>query len=109
VKTTQYLLIKNKNSLKSLWNVHSGSRDSVPPDVDFNNYDIIATFMGKRDTTGYSIKINSVVEAENELRVFIDLSKDTSKIMNAVTSPFNMVLVPKVSKNPTFIVNNLIK
>lgn len=109
VKTTQYLLIKNKNALKSLWNVHSGSRESVPPDVDFNTYDIIATFMGKRDTTGYSIKINSVVEAENELRVFIDLNKDTLKTMNAVTSPFNMVLVPKVSKNPTFIVNNLIK
>lgn len=109
VKTSQYLLLKSNNALKAMWNVHSGSRDSIPPDIDFTTYDLIATFMGKKDTTGYSIKINSVVEAENELRVFIDLNKDNTRVSNTITYPFNMVLVPKVSKNPTFIVNNLIK
>ena len=107
IQGSQYLLIQSKEDFRNIWSQHAGSAFAVVPEVDFNNNSLIAVFSGVKNTSGYIINVNSAIESNNDLRVFVDLSKDTAQSRNISTSPFSMALIPKTYKNPTFIVNNI--
>ncbi len=106
IKNQQYLVIKSRDEFKNIWFEHTASNSSTIPEIDFGNNSLIAVFSGNRNGAGFSINVSSAVETKNDLRVFVDLSRDLSQAKNIVTSPFSMVLIPKTFKNPTFIINN---
>ncbi|MBC7474753.1 MAG: protease complex subunit PrcB family protein [Candidatus Sericytochromatia bacterium] len=108
IDTSQYQVIRNKSDFKDLWTQHTNSKDSIPPLVDFLSDDVIAVFIGKKPTTGYSVKISNIFEYNNEIRVFVDLSLDKTVPQNVSTSPFSMVTIPKSNKQVTFIINNMV-
>ncbi|MFN8577732.1 MAG: protease complex subunit PrcB family protein [Candidatus Sericytochromatia bacterium] len=107
IKTAQFLVIQSKDDFKNIWTQHNGSNSSVLPEVDFGNNSLIAIFAGTKQTSGYNITVSSVVEINNELRVFIDISKDQAQARNIFTNPFSMFLIPKSFRTPSFIINNI--
>lgn len=107
IKSSQFLLVQTRDDFRSLWAQHSGSVSAVIPEVDFGNNSLIAVFSGTKQSSGFNISVTSAVESANDLRIFVDLSKDRSVSRNVVTSPFSMVLIPKSFKSPSFIINNL--
>lgn len=107
IKDSNFVLIQNREQFKTLWTQHMGSTSSVVPDIDFVNNSLIAVFAGSRPTSGFNINVSSVVEIGNDVRIFIDLSKDNTQVKNISTNPFSMVLIPKTNKSPLFILNNI--
>jgi len=103
IKYAQYLLIQDKKEFRSLWNQHSGSSDSVLPDIDLLQNSLIAVFLGN-SYSGYTIKFDKIIEYMDEIRIFviIEKSKDTKTIN---TNPFSMISIPKTYKKPVFIIN----
>lgn len=107
ITSSQFLVIQSREEFKSIWVQHNGSTSSVLPEIDFGNNSLIAIFAGTKQSSGYNINVNSVIEIGNELRVFIDLSKDQAQSRNIITNPFSMVIIPKSFRNPSFIINNI--
>ncbi len=109
ISISQYKLIKNREDYKNLWAEHTNSKDSIPPDVNFDKNSLIAIFIGKKETSGYNVNINSAIETEEDLKVFVEIIKDKNNNLNVSTSPFELVLIPKTNKPASFIINNLVK
>lgn len=107
IKDSNFSIIQSKEQFRSLWTQHTGSTSSIMPEVDFTANSLITVFSGSKPTSGYSINVKSVYETAEDVRVFIDLSKDSSNTKNIVTNPFSMILIPKTYKTPTFILNNI--
>ncbi len=67
-------------------------------DVDFEEQMVIAAFMGRRNTGGYSVTIESVLEYEEHIKVHYSFStpEPDQMVTMAITSPFHIVAVPHV-------------
>ncbi len=108
ISSSLYIMLRNKDELKEIWARHTNNVVSAPPEIDFALYNLIAVFIGKRETSGYLINITNAIETSNEVRVFVELTKDKNNIKNINTNPYQMVLIPKTGKTATFIINNLL-
>jgi hypothetical protein len=109
ITNSLYTMVRSSDEFKDLWARHTNnSVNNKIPEVDFALYNVIAVFIGKRETTGIVINIGTVIEASEEVRVFVELAKDKNNAKNLPTTPFQMVLIPKTGKPASFIINNLL-
>ena len=78
--------------------------DNIAKDVNFDEFSAVAVFLGEKPTGGYDIKINSVIEEETAIRVYVEESSPGKKCMvtQAFTSPFEIVKIPKTGKEAYF-------
>jgi len=96
--------IRTEPEFASLWNMmHEG--DDVPvPVVDFDAHDVLAVFEGERPSAGYAISIMSVETTEaGELKVTLlhEEPGATCLTSQVITSPFELVVVPKIDAQIT--------
>ncbi|MBP7262909.1 MAG: protease complex subunit PrcB family protein [Spirochaetia bacterium] len=88
------LVVRNQDAFASLW---MSVASSPTPEVDFENNAVVASFMGRRKTGGYSV---SVLRAEtlSDGRVRVVLKNNAPKpgmmVTQALTSPFIVLAVP---------------
>lgn len=90
--------IRTEPEFLELWEaVHA---DETPaPLVDFEAHDVLAVFDGERPRAGYDISIVGVEQTEEgELKVTILHEEPGASCVSAevITSPFELVVVPKV-------------
>ncbi|MCS7191925.1 MAG: alkaline phosphatase family protein [Armatimonadetes bacterium] len=101
------IVIKSAKDWEDLWKqVHKG-KILMPniPAIDFNKNMVIAVFMGQKPTSGYSIQIAEVEQNDGEV---IAKVRSTSPPMGAIvlqvlTQPFHIVVVPKVESRVRFV------
>jgi hypothetical protein len=98
-----FVLIKDSSSFQKVWNKHIGDKFESVPVIDFLRNDVIAIFIGKREKSGYAIKINKIIEDENSLKVFVEIVFNEYISKSISTSPYSMFLIPKTNKNISFI------
>jgi len=78
-----------------LWSQHAGDR--ARPAVDFNREMVLAVFVGRRPTAGFSVEIVGAREESGALVVSYRESRPPAGIVTAqvLTSPYHLVAVPK--------------
>ncbi|GIW21645.1 MAG: hypothetical protein KatS3mg068_0652 [Candidatus Sericytochromatia bacterium] len=100
-------LIKNNQDFKDIWNKHIGNNFISSPFIDFSKNDLVAIFLGKKEKTGYSIKLFKVIETEKDLRIVVQVILDDKKITtNTISNPYAFFLIPKTNKNALFVLKN---
>jgi hypothetical protein len=95
-------VIRTAEEWKKLWADHSArSSDKTPPDVDFSKDMVLAAFMGRCTTGGYSVAIPDARVVGKKLVVsVVETAPGRGRIRNQlITSPFVMVAV-KTSSMP---------
>lgn len=84
--TASSLIIKNQAELDALFeSVNSEER----PKVDFSNNQVIALFLGQKNSGGYSISIDRVEEEEGKVIVHqkVETPKAGENVTMALTNP----------------------
>ncbi|MCK4340464.1 MAG: protease complex subunit PrcB family protein [Phycisphaerae bacterium] len=80
---------------EDFWAAHSfGPMPTPPPEIDFDNYAVIAVVLGERDSCGYEVTITSIRLTDCGVRVRINECVQlwcTPRIVN----PYHFVKIPK--------------
>ncbi len=102
-----YVLVKDALEWISLWNKINSRYEAkdgevvqvfdAPPLVDFENEFVVAVFRGQCPTSGYGVKVVSVVEDDSVVRVRIRFSGGRGMAM-VITYPYEIVALPKTEK-----------
>ncbi|MEL1254855.1 protease complex subunit PrcB family protein [Flavobacterium sp. DGU38] len=100
-----FALITSEEKLNQFFTKHSNTCSVVSdPTIDFTKYYLAAVFSGEKATTGYGIKITSIVE--NGCQVIINYFENGPQTGETTsptkTYPSDYVLIPKTSKSVYF-------
>ncbi|MFN8672110.1 MAG: protease complex subunit PrcB family protein [Candidatus Sericytochromatia bacterium] len=102
IKQENYFNINNQEEFIRIWQQHS--TNSIP-NIDFSLNNVITAFSGEKDSTGYFIKIKSIIENEKDIRVFTELVNNQKDSLSTKSYPFDFVTIPKTIKPVIFIKN----
>lgn len=91
-QTKSYEVIKDNASLIKLY---ESVNDPQVPKVDFTKAQVVALFMGERNTGGYDIKVKNVSEKGGKIYVTVEETKPKPGDMAtmAITNPFTIVKI----------------
>lgn len=88
---------------ENLWNLTFSNFDSMPT-INFTENTIIASYLGRKPTGGYSIEIIGILENSDQVNVYVG-EKYPSEGMGTtqlVTHPFHIVKTEKITKTIIF-------
>jgi hypothetical protein len=79
----------------------------INPQIDFENYQVIAGGLGMRTSGGYMILVKDVLEFEHEIYVnIIDIRPGNNCIVTSeITYPSTIIVIKKTSKPIKFFVS----
>lgn len=84
--------------------VSRSSPQPSTPTVDFDQYTILAAFMGEKNKGGYATEITSVVKNGDNAEVWVqEISPVGGRNTMALTQPYHIVKVPTVKGKVEFI------
>lgn len=85
-------IITDEASLKALYQLVN--IEDVPK-VDFTKQQVVAVFMGQRNTGGHAIKISNVTEKDNKIYVNVEkISPQSGQgVTMAITNPYSIARV----------------
>jgi hypothetical protein len=99
-------VIRDEASFVRLWaEIHAGPAPAPPlPSVDFARHMLIAVGLGRRPSGGFGIKVQSVTTRGERLEVAVAEScpPPGAMVTMALTEPFEVVRVPRLTQAPTF-------
>lgn len=92
-------VITTQEQWEKLWKEHVSVLVPQPPvpEVDFENFVVVALFAGEKNTSGYQVKIKEVVPAQNNVLVrykFIEPAQN-SFTLQVITQPFVLLKIQK--------------
>lgn len=81
------VIIDNQNDLDALFK--SFGAEEIP-NIDFRKSQVVAFFLGTKNTGGYSIAIDRVEERDKKIYIFkkIETPKEATMVTMALTNPF---------------------
>lgn len=99
--------VTNKEDFTRLMDEVYMNLDQRPiiPDVDFTKNDVVAVFMGAKNTGGYTINFDKVIKRKDDITCYIfetSPGKNCSTTMN-VSYPYELVKIPKLNKKVKFV------
>jgi hypothetical protein len=91
--------IKTAEEFEALWTMVYGEGTGASREIDFSRLDVLAVFDGSRPSGGYEVAVQSVTDtgAVREVVVKHREPDATCITTQALTSPFQFVIVPKSS------------
>jgi len=99
VRTPGQEVVKDAEAWKTLWNrVNSNRRPAPkPPEVDFEMQTVVAVFMGTRNSGGYGIRVDKVIDGGEKTIVRVKKSSPPpgAMVTMAITQPYDIVAIPK--------------
>ena len=100
------IVVEDQKGWEEVWSGMEGNVQPKPetPKVDFDKHKVIAVFMGRRMTGGYSVKITGI-EENGKLVVKVKESGPPpgAMVTMALTSPYHVMVVPKTDKPVEFV------
>ena len=110
IREVKQEIVKSADAWEKLWKQHStavGQSEKIPA-VDFSKEMVVVATMGTKRTGGYSIEIVGVEARDKALRISVKKSSPPPDAMTiqALTSPFHFVAVPKSNLKPEFVEAN---
>ena len=98
--------IVNIKELSAVWINLFTKYDRKPPvpTIDFDNKMLVVIALGERNTGGYSIQVNSILETKNEIKINVSENKPgpTCLTSSVMVYPFQLIEIPKTAKKITF-------
>lgn len=91
--------IELKNKMNSVNNVTGSFTET---EIDFSQYIILASFSKLRNTGGYSIEINRILEYPFEIIVTVKNLIPSGFVPAVITQPYHIVKIPKTGKEIIF-------
>jgi len=103
----KHMVITDPKDWAELWKrVHRG-KIPIPevPTIDFNKNMVLAVFMGQKPTSGYAIQITEISRTNGEVVVKVkEVTPPKGAILlQVLTQPFHIVVVPKVEGKVGFV------
>ncbi|MCE5279776.1 MAG: protease complex subunit PrcB family protein [Planctomycetaceae bacterium] len=100
------VVVKDQKAWEEVWSAMVGYLEPKPeaPKVDFDSQMVIAVFMGRRSTGGFSIQITGI-ELNDKMVVAVKQSSPPPGAITtqALTSPYHVVVVAKTDKPVEFV------
>ncbi|MBB4804291.1 hypothetical protein HNP37_004378 [Flavobacterium nitrogenifigens] len=99
--TAAVTVVGSQTKMDDLFSKHANSCNvSSDPNIDFTKNYLVGVFAGPKPTTGYSIKITSIVEDACQVVVnyYEKAPGANENVSQTPTNPFDVVLIPKTSK-----------
>ena len=97
-------VVQNKDGLKTLEVANGNDMPEELLEVDFEKNTLIMVMSGMKNTGGFDIEIENIIEKNDKITVFykeINPSKDAMLTM-ALTYPMHAVTIPKTDKEIIF-------
>lgn len=90
---TEQMVIKSDAALQTAYN-HILTKQAVPH-IDWNKQQVVLLAMGQKNTGGYNIAVEKVVESNNEIVVFYKTISPNAgdRVTQALTSPYVMYTI----------------
>jgi len=99
-------IIDNQEDWQELWQKITAKTWPAPalPEVDFDNYMLLARFMGERTSGGYRVEFVVVLEAEEKVyAAVLETSPGPDCLVTAaMTQPYHVVQIPRTKKEIVF-------
>lgn len=106
IDSTMNIVIDSQNEFKKLWGkVYSNSQPIPPlPDVNFAEETVLAVFMGKRSTGGFTIEIDHIKENDDCLKAIVKTTtpEPGEMVTMAISQPFHIAKVRVSGKKIVF-------
>jgi hypothetical protein len=96
--TASNYLIGDKDTWAEIWQLANGNIEPMPalPEIDFEKQMVLAVFMGTKNSGGYRTEIASITKMKDTLDVkVINYQREGGMMLPVLTSPFQLVLLPK--------------
>jgi hypothetical protein len=68
------------------------------PTVDFSKNNVVALFMGQKNTGGYGISVRKVSVSGNEATVYVKTTTPEGMATMALSAPYTITIIPKTSE-----------
>lgn len=103
----QTKVISNTTELKEVWTQAISRFHDKPeiPVIDFEKNQVLLIALGVKNNGGYKIEIEKIIENKNSIVVnyFENKPGVNCMIIQAIVFPFELIEIPKNSKNAEFI------
>jgi hypothetical protein len=96
--TASVYLCDNNGQWQKIWHQAMGKQDPIPdaPKIDFGQNQVLAVFMGKRNSSGHHNEIINITKKGQKLIIHVKNHQTTGwMLLPMVTSPFHIVTIPK--------------
>lgn len=87
-------VIRDQCTWLDFWTAHSFDIATRPPNVDFDNYAVIAVVLGERDNCGWFVNIESIQLTDCGVKVRITECLQMG-VEDRVVNPYHFVKIPK--------------
>jgi hypothetical protein len=105
IEESKYMIINDKKTYNEVFLKINQTR--VPKidiqNIDFENNQIIALFMGMKSSGGYAIAIDHILCKTDELTVYIKENKPNGPATSVLTQPYFIAQIPKTDKKINFV------
>jgi hypothetical protein len=99
IKEPLQKVIKTQDEWQNLWKKHVSVLVPQPPvpEIDFENFVVVAIYAGEKNTSGYQVKIKEVLPAAKNVTVRYRLvdPAPNSFTLQVITQPFVLLKVEK--------------
>lgn len=100
IQEPKQLVVTNSVQWTKLWNEHSALQKPAKPapEVDFEKETVLFVSLGQKRSGGYSVEIVGTKETDGKVEVQLRTRepKKGGFQLQAITSPFHIVAVPKI-------------
>lgn len=94
-ETEATIVIKSQAELNALY--ESLGQDAAPI-VDFTNRNVVAVFMGQKNTGGYSIGIKNIAVEGTTVTILLERAQPSGMATMALSAPYCIASIPKAEK-----------
>ena len=88
-------VVKSQEQLDKLYK-ELGSADA--PKIDFEHNNVVAIFMGQKNTGGYSISIRKISVEDNVTTIAVKYTMPEGMASMALTAPYCIAVIPKTDR-----------
>lgn len=105
------IVVTDEKTWERLWRAVHARRTPLPPvpEVDFSKQMVLAVFMGQKRTSGFAIQIAEVFACNREILVHVKeiAPPPNAIVLQVLTQPYHIVVVPKVDGTVRFVLQGL--
>lgn len=104
-------IVQNELEMQTLWEDYAGNEVNLLflPKIDFQQKNLIAVFLGKRESTGFKVDIDKIEEQKDNILVHLKEIEPSngSQFKDEETEPFLFIELKKSSKKIVFDISQI--
>ena len=112
VTESESVVISDVGTWEDTWDTLKAHLVNPPaaPDVDFDQYVLLAHFMGQKPSSGYDVEFTEVLEGDKISAIAKEISPGSGCIvLHVITAPYHVIQIPKTDKEVQFTVQQEVR